>query len=228
MTFRKLETCGKPVVAAINGTGARRRTRSRRSPAITASWPTIRRSSSVFPEAQVGLLPGGGGTQRLPRLIGAMAALPLHAGRQARRSANGAGHGASSHKVVPAGDLVAAREGLDQGQARSGAALGQEGFQAFPAAGRSRPAARRSSPSATPCCARRPTTIIRRSASSCRRSMKACWCRYRYGAAASRRAISSSVLIDARQPQHDPHAVPFDAGAGQGRAPPGERSRRPM
>jgi 3-hydroxyacyl-CoA dehydrogenase/enoyl-CoA hydratase/3-hydroxybutyryl-CoA epimerase len=30
-----------------------------------------------LPEAKVGLLPGGGGTQRLPRLIGAMQALPL-------------------------------------------------------------------------------------------------------------------------------------------------------
>ncbi len=74
--LRKMETSGKPVVAAMNGTalgggleiclGCHRR--------IAADRP-----DAVFglPEVGLGLLPGAGGTQRLPRLIGIKAALPL-------------------------------------------------------------------------------------------------------------------------------------------------------
>ncbi len=75
--LRKLETCGKPVAAAINalalGGGLE----------ITlACHYRIAASDNAklklgLPEAMVGVLPGGGGTQRLPRLIGAMNAFDL-------------------------------------------------------------------------------------------------------------------------------------------------------
>jgi 3-hydroxyacyl-CoA dehydrogenase / enoyl-CoA hydratase / 3-hydroxybutyryl-CoA epimerase len=74
--FRALETCGKPVVAAITGTAlggglelclsCHRR--------IAADDPSAKIGQ---PEVKVGLLPGAGGTQRLPRLTGAEAALEL-------------------------------------------------------------------------------------------------------------------------------------------------------
>jgi 3-hydroxyacyl-CoA dehydrogenase / enoyl-CoA hydratase / 3-hydroxybutyryl-CoA epimerase len=74
--FRKLETCGKPVVAAVNGTAlggglelclaCHRR--------IVAEDPKIQLG---MPEVTLGLLPGAGGTQRLPRMIGIKAALPF-------------------------------------------------------------------------------------------------------------------------------------------------------
>jgi len=73
---RQMETGGKPFVAAINGhalgggyefaLSCHRR--------IAADTPRLKIG---LPEAKLGLLPGGGGTQRLPRLIGAQAALPL-------------------------------------------------------------------------------------------------------------------------------------------------------
>ena len=73
---RSYETGGKPVVAAINGhalgggfeicLGCHRR--------IAADDPKI---LIGLVEVTIGLLPGGGGTQRLPRLIGARQALPL-------------------------------------------------------------------------------------------------------------------------------------------------------
>src|ERR1700704_4090189 len=75
-TFRKIELCGKPVVAAINGTalGGGLEIALACHCRIIADDPRIRLG---FPEAQVGLIPGAGGTQRLPRMVGAMQALPL-------------------------------------------------------------------------------------------------------------------------------------------------------
>jgi len=74
--FRRLETCGKPIAAAINGLAlggglelclaCHHRVLSDDPKAVVG-----------FPEVKVGLLPGAGGTQRLPRLIGIPAALPL-------------------------------------------------------------------------------------------------------------------------------------------------------
>ncbi len=104
-TFRKFETGKKPVVAAMNGTalGGGLELALACHYRIMADDPKARVG---FPEAQVGLIPGGGGTQRLPRLIGAMAALPfmLESKRIDPQAALGMG---ILHKVVPLGDLVA-------------------------------------------------------------------------------------------------------------------------
>jgi 3-hydroxyacyl-CoA dehydrogenase/enoyl-CoA hydratase/3-hydroxybutyryl-CoA epimerase len=74
--LRGLETCGKPVAAAINGLalGGGFEVALACHYRVVADNPKIQLG---LPEAKVGLLPGGGGTQRLPRLIGAMAALQL-------------------------------------------------------------------------------------------------------------------------------------------------------
>src|SRR5687767_6086911 len=104
-TFRKFETGKKPVVAAINGTalGGGLELALACHHRIMADDPKARVG---FPEAQVGLIPGGGGTQRLPRMIGAMAALPfmLESKRIDPQAAMGMG---IVHKVVPAADLLA-------------------------------------------------------------------------------------------------------------------------
>ena len=74
--LRKLETCGKPVAAAINGLalGGGLEVTLACHYRVVADNPKIQLG---LPEAKVGLLPGGGGTQRLPRLVGAMQALPM-------------------------------------------------------------------------------------------------------------------------------------------------------
>jgi 3-hydroxyacyl-CoA dehydrogenase/enoyl-CoA hydratase/3-hydroxybutyryl-CoA epimerase len=74
--FRALETCGKPVAAALNGLalGGGLELALACHHRVVADNPKIQLG---LPECKVGLLPGGGGTQRLPRLIGAMKALPL-------------------------------------------------------------------------------------------------------------------------------------------------------
>ena len=74
--FRKIETNGKPVVAAINGTalGGGLEICLASHYRIALDNP---KTKLGLPEVKVGLLPGAGGTQRLPRMIGMQAALPL-------------------------------------------------------------------------------------------------------------------------------------------------------
>ena len=72
--MRRLETCGKPVVAAINGSalggGYELALACHHRIAIND-----KRIQIGLPEVQLGVLPGGGGTQRLPRLIGLQPAM---------------------------------------------------------------------------------------------------------------------------------------------------------
>jgi enoyl-CoA hydratase len=72
--FRKIETCGKPVIAAIQGFALG-------GGCELAMACTIRIASEHArlgqPEVKLGLVPGYGGTQRLPRLVGKGAALKL-------------------------------------------------------------------------------------------------------------------------------------------------------
>ena len=74
--LRKLETAGKPVAVAIAGLALGGGAEF----ALAAHYRVVTdqpQSTFGLPESLVGLLPGGGGTQRLPRLIGVEAALPL-------------------------------------------------------------------------------------------------------------------------------------------------------
>jgi enoyl-CoA hydratase/carnithine racemase len=72
--FNRLAACPKPVVAAINGTclGGGLEMSLACSYRIATSSPKTRLG---LPEVMLGLLPGAGGTQRLPRLIGIQAAI---------------------------------------------------------------------------------------------------------------------------------------------------------
>lgn len=74
--LRRMETCGKPFVAAINHTalGGGLELALACHGRIAANEP---KSKIGLPEVTIGLLPGGGGTQRLPRLIGVQASLEL-------------------------------------------------------------------------------------------------------------------------------------------------------
>ncbi|WP_300544413.1 3-hydroxyacyl-CoA dehydrogenase NAD-binding domain-containing protein [Maricaulis sp.] len=76
-TFRALETCGKPIAAAINGLALG----GGFEIALACHYrvmPTDNPKAKLgLPEAMVGVLPGGGGTQRLPRLVGVMNAAPV-------------------------------------------------------------------------------------------------------------------------------------------------------
>ena len=76
LVLRRLETQGKPVVAAINGAalGAGLELALACHRRIVESH---RDNRFGLPQVTIGLMPGAGGTQRLPRLIGAEAALKM-------------------------------------------------------------------------------------------------------------------------------------------------------
>ena len=73
---RTIETGGKPVVAAINGSalGGGYELCLSCHHRIASNHPDLRIG---FPEIKFGLIPGGGGTQRLPRMIGLHAAAKI-------------------------------------------------------------------------------------------------------------------------------------------------------
>ncbi|WP_339742743.1 3-hydroxyacyl-CoA dehydrogenase NAD-binding domain-containing protein [uncultured Maricaulis sp.] len=105
-TFRALETCGKPVAAAINGLalgGGFEIALACHYRVMPSDNP---KAQLGLPEAMIGVLPGGGGTQRLPRLVGLMNAAPiLLQGKQ--MDANTALAQGVIHAVVPMAELVA-------------------------------------------------------------------------------------------------------------------------
>lgn len=106
--FRKLETAGKPVAAAIEGLALGGGCEF----ALGCHYRVLADTAETalgLPESMVGLFPGGGGTQRLPRLTGLEKSLPilLEGARLAPTEAVAAG---AAHEIVPAGQVVAAAE----------------------------------------------------------------------------------------------------------------------
>jgi 3-hydroxyacyl-CoA dehydrogenase/enoyl-CoA hydratase/3-hydroxybutyryl-CoA epimerase len=72
--MRRMEKCGKPVVAALNGTalGGGLELALACHARIALDDPKLKLG---LPEVKLGLLPGGGGTQRVPRMIGIQKAM---------------------------------------------------------------------------------------------------------------------------------------------------------
>jgi 3-hydroxyacyl-CoA dehydrogenase/enoyl-CoA hydratase/3-hydroxybutyryl-CoA epimerase len=106
--LRKLETGGKPIAVAIAGLalGGGCEFALAGHHRVIAADP---QATFGLPESLVGLLPGGGGTQRLPRLVGIEAALPvlLEGARLGGQAAIAAG---LAHELVAPGEEVAAAE----------------------------------------------------------------------------------------------------------------------
>jgi 3-hydroxyacyl-CoA dehydrogenase/enoyl-CoA hydratase/3-hydroxybutyryl-CoA epimerase len=102
--FRRLETAGKPLVAAINGTalGGGLELALACHYRVAADNPKTRLG---LPEVTLGVLPGAGGTQRLPRLIGIRAAVPLMV-EGTRLPVADALKAGIVNAVVPAGELI--------------------------------------------------------------------------------------------------------------------------
>jgi len=103
-----VENLGKPVVAAVNGFALG-------GGCETAMACTIRVASENAkfgqPEVALGLLPGGGGTQRLPRLVGKGRALQLILSGE-MISVQEAYRIGLVNEVVPAADLIKRAEAI--------------------------------------------------------------------------------------------------------------------
>jgi 3-hydroxyacyl-CoA dehydrogenase/enoyl-CoA hydratase/3-hydroxybutyryl-CoA epimerase len=125
--FRAIETSGKPWVAAINGLamgGAFELTLAchRR---IAADNPKTRLG---LPEIKVGLFPGAGGTQRLPRIMQLQDALQLLLKGEALNLAK-AQAAKLIDAVVPAGELIKAAKDWIKGGGKAVAPWDEKGFK---------------------------------------------------------------------------------------------------
>jgi len=106
--FRKLETAGKPVAAAVHGLALGGGCEL----ALACHYRVLTEAKETqlgLPESLVGLLPGGGGTQRLPRLMGVEAALGVLLKGQRLGAREAVAKGAA-HEAVPPGRELAAAE----------------------------------------------------------------------------------------------------------------------
>ena len=104
--LRLLETCGKPVAMALPGSALG----GGLEIALAGHYRVAADNAKArfgLPEVTLGLLPGGGGTQRLPRLIGIQNAMPLLLEGKKLQAAEALALGLL-HAVVPAGNEVAA------------------------------------------------------------------------------------------------------------------------
>ena len=103
-----IENLGKPVIAAVNGFALG-------GGCETAMACTIRLAVDTAkfgqPEVTLGLVPGGGGTQRLPRLVGKGRALQLILSGE-MISAQEAFRIGLVNEVVPAADLITRAEAI--------------------------------------------------------------------------------------------------------------------
>lgn len=109
--LRRFETCGKPVIAAVNGFAL-----GGGCELAMACHIRIASENAKFgqPEVKLGIAPGYGGTQRLPRLVGKGVAMQLILTAEMIDAAEAYRIGLVN-KVVPADHLMAESEKMLRG-----------------------------------------------------------------------------------------------------------------
>ena len=126
--LRRLERWEKPVVAALNGTalggGLELALACNHRIAIDDG-----RAKFGLPEVKLGLLPGGGGTQRLPRLIGIQNALPLMAEGKELRAAKAKQIGILDELAADAGEMMDKARAWIRANAKAVQPWDQKGFK---------------------------------------------------------------------------------------------------
>lgn len=183
--LRKLETCGKPVAAALPGSTLG----GGLEIALACHYRVAAdnaRARFGLPEVTLGLLPGGGGTQRLPRLIGVQKALPMLLEGKRIKAAEALKLGIVD-AVVNAGKKPMLRARGCWAKARPARSnRGTSRATRCPGAPSPAPPCSSYSLRPTPCCGRRPTATIRQRPVSCRACTRG----------------SSPISIRASKPRH--------------------------
>ena len=105
-----IENLGKPVIAAVNGFALGGGCETAMACTLRIAVETAKFGQ---PEVALGLIPGGGGTQRLPRLVGKGRALQLILSGD-MISAQEAYRIGLVNEIVPAGQLIARAEAIVQ------------------------------------------------------------------------------------------------------------------
>jgi enoyl-CoA hydratase/carnithine racemase len=103
-----VENLGKPVIAAINGFALGGGCETAMACSIRIA---VEHAKFGQPEVKLGIIPGGGGTQRLPRLVGKGRALQLILSGE-MISAQEAFRIGLVNEVVPAADLISRAEAI--------------------------------------------------------------------------------------------------------------------
>lgn len=125
---RRMETCGKPFVAAINGLalggGCELVLACHRRIVVDDASAVL-----GLPEVNVGLLPGSGGTQRLPRMIGVEKALAMLLSGESVPPAAALERGIVD-EMVPAGELMETARRWLRGRPEAVRDWDRKGYQA--------------------------------------------------------------------------------------------------
>ena len=122
---KRIDACPKPVIAALHGTVLG----NSADLAVAAHYRVAQGGTAIgFPEVRLGLLPAGGATQRLPRLVGAEVALTMLQSGRAVGIATGGRNGLADRVVQDkagvaafalARELIAAGEGARPASSRA-------------------------------------------------------------------------------------------------------------
>ncbi|KQZ19394.1 3-hydroxyacyl-CoA dehydrogenase [Mesorhizobium sp. Root552] len=125
--FRKLETCGKPWVSAINGTcmGGAFELSLACHGRVAANSDKVK---MALPEVKIGIFPGAGGTQRVPRLADTQAALQMLTSGQTLTPQKAKGMGLV-HEVAEPAKLVETAKAMIKNGLSAVAPWDQKGFK---------------------------------------------------------------------------------------------------
>ncbi|MBB3608246.1 3-hydroxyacyl-CoA dehydrogenase NAD-binding domain-containing protein [Rhizobium sp. BK602] len=125
--FRKLETCGKPWVSAINGTcmGGAFELSLACHGRVASSAKSVK---IALPEVKVGIFPGAGGTQRVSRLTDAQSALQMMTTGQSLTAARAKAMNLV-HQVVEPDQLIPAAKQMIKDGLKPVAPWDEKGFK---------------------------------------------------------------------------------------------------